>query len=70
VFFGVFIAKDADGVGDEGSGDTTRIDAQILLDVFFNVSLISVLLMKLFSGKEQNFQSRDCCYQGPDYQDF
>jgi hypothetical protein len=39
VFFGIFTAEEFDGVGDNGSGDTTIVDVQTLLEAFFNVSL-------------------------------
>jgi hypothetical protein len=33
VFSGVFIAEEVDGVGNKGSGDTTAVDVQTLLEV-------------------------------------
>jgi hypothetical protein len=68
VFPGVFIAVDADGLGDMDSGDTTAVDIQILL-VFLHTSLISDSLIKLFSGNEQNFCSWGYCPYVPDFQD-
>jgi hypothetical protein len=49
----VFKAEELDGVGAKGSGDTT-------LNIFLKASLKTSLkpavsLMKLFSGKTQNF---------------
>jgi hypothetical protein len=41
VFSGVFIAEEVDGVGDRGSGDTTMVDVQILLEAFLNMPLRS-----------------------------
>jgi hypothetical protein len=41
VFYGVFIAEEVDRVGDKGSGDTTTVDVQTLLEAFKNMSLIS-----------------------------
>jgi hypothetical protein len=41
VFSGVFIAEEVDGVGGKGSGDTTVVEVQALLEVFLNVSLRS-----------------------------
>jgi hypothetical protein len=38
VFSGVFIAEEVDGVGDKGSGDTTRDDVQTFLETFFTKS--------------------------------
>jgi hypothetical protein len=57
VFPGVFIAEEVDGLGDMGSCNTTAVDIHILLEVFLHVSLISDSMMKLFSGKQQNFHS-------------
>jgi hypothetical protein len=34
VFPGVFIAEVVDGAGDEGSGDTTMVDVQTILEDF------------------------------------
>jgi hypothetical protein len=34
VFSGVFIAEEVDGAGDEGSGDTTMVDVQTILEDF------------------------------------
>jgi hypothetical protein len=36
VFFGVFIAEDVHGVGNEGSGDSTAVDVQTLLMASFS----------------------------------
>ena len=36
MFFGVFIAEDVDGVGNEGSGDSTVVDVQTLLTASFS----------------------------------
>ena len=33
------IAEEVGGAGDEGSGDTTAVDIQTLLEGFFNMSL-------------------------------
>jgi hypothetical protein len=41
MFSGVFIAEEVDGVGDSGSGDTTMVDVQTLLEAFLHMSLIS-----------------------------
>jgi hypothetical protein len=41
LFSGVFIAEEVDGVGDTGSGDTTTVDVQTLLEAFLNMSLSS-----------------------------
>jgi hypothetical protein len=35
VFSGLFIAEEVDGVRDRASGDTTVVDVQTLLEVFF-----------------------------------
>jgi hypothetical protein len=32
VFSGVFVAGEVDGIGDKGSGDTTVVDAQNILE--------------------------------------
>jgi hypothetical protein len=42
VFAEVFIAEEFDFVGDNGSGDTTTVDAQTLLGTFLKMSLRSV----------------------------
>jgi hypothetical protein len=39
VFSGVFVVEDVDAVGDWGSGDTTMVDIQTLLEVFLNTSV-------------------------------
>ena len=39
MFSQVFIAKEADGSGDEVSGDTTTVDVQTLLEAFWNMFL-------------------------------
>ena len=41
MFSGVFIAEEVDGVGDKGSGDTTVVDVQTVLEAFLNMSLKS-----------------------------
>jgi hypothetical protein len=70
VFSGVFIAEEVDGAGDKGSGDTTTVDVQTLLEVFLNMSLRSTCFTdEHFSDKEQNVWSRDYS-QVPNYQDF
>jgi hypothetical protein len=55
VFPGVVVAEEVDGLGDMGSGDTTAVDIQIILDVFMHTSLISDSQIMLFSGKEKTF---------------
>ena len=35
---GVFIAEKVDGLGYKGSGETTVVDVQALLEAFFNLS--------------------------------
>jgi hypothetical protein len=42
LFAGVFIAEEVVGAGDKGSGDTTTVNVQTLLEAFLNVSLRSV----------------------------
>jgi hypothetical protein len=37
---GVFIAEEVDGVGYKGSGETTMVDVQALLEAFLNLSQI------------------------------
>jgi hypothetical protein len=69
VFPGFFIAEEVDGLGDMGSGDTTAVGIQTLLDVFLHTSLIYDSMMKLFSGKEQNLSSWGYCPYVPDFQD-
>jgi hypothetical protein len=34
VFSGVFIAEEIDGMGGKGSGDTTTVDVQTLLETY------------------------------------
>jgi len=41
VFYGVFIAEEADGVVDKGSGDTTMVNVQTFLLSFMNMCLKS-----------------------------
>lgn len=41
----VFIAEEVEGVGDKGSGNTTIVDVQTLLEDFLNMS---VSFMKIF----------------------
>jgi hypothetical protein len=69
VFPGVFIAEEFDGLGDMGSGDSSAVDKQILLEVFLHTYPISDSLMKLLSGKEQNFLFWGCCPYVPEFQD-
>jgi len=69
VFPRVFIVEEVDGLGDMGSVDTTAVFIQIVLDVLLHMSLISDSLMKLFSGKKQNFCSLDFCPYVPNFQD-
>jgi hypothetical protein len=40
VFYGVFVAEEVDGVGDNGSGATATVDMETRLDAFLNMSLI------------------------------
>jgi hypothetical protein len=39
VFSGLFAFFEVDGVGDNGSGNTTTVDVQTLLEAFLNLSL-------------------------------
>jgi hypothetical protein len=41
MFYGVFIAEEVDGVGDEVSGNTTTVDVQTLLEAFLDMYLRS-----------------------------
>jgi hypothetical protein len=41
VLSGVFIVEEVDGVGEKGSGDTTAVDVQTLLETFLNMTLRS-----------------------------
>jgi hypothetical protein len=34
-FSGIFVPEEVDGVGDQGSGDTTTVDVQTLLEAFW-----------------------------------
>jgi hypothetical protein len=69
VFCGVFIAE-VDRVGDKGSGDTTTVHVQTLLEASLKMSLISACFIdEASSGKNQNFWSWDY-FPMPDYQDF
>jgi hypothetical protein len=53
-FFGIFIAEEVDGVGDMGSGATTTVDVQTLLEAVLNMSLrAACFINKVFSGKNQ-----------------
>jgi hypothetical protein len=63
--------KKVDGVGDKGSGDTTMVNVQTLLEAFANMSLRSACFSdEVFSGNNQNFRSWDYSPQVLDYQDF
>jgi hypothetical protein len=56
VFSGVFIAEEADGVGDKGSGDNTTVDVQILLEALLDTSWRSACFIdKDCFGKKQTF---------------
>jgi hypothetical protein len=70
VFSGVFKAEEVNGIGDTGSGDTTMVDVQTLLEAFVNMSLRSACCNEAFYGKKQNFSSWDYSSQVPDYQYF
>jgi hypothetical protein len=48
VFSEVFIAEEVDGVGEKGSGDTTMVDIQTLLEAFLNMSLKYACFSKAF----------------------
>ena len=39
MLYGMCVAEDIDGVGDEGSGDVTTVDVQSLLEAFLSMSL-------------------------------
>jgi hypothetical protein len=65
VFSQIFIAEEVGGVGDEGSGDTTRVHVQTLLE-----AALSISMMKLSSFRNQNLWSWDYSPQVPNYQDF
>jgi hypothetical protein len=41
VFSGVLIVEEFDGAGDRGSGNTTMVDVQTLLEAFLNMCLRS-----------------------------
>ena len=41
MFYGVFIAKEVDGVGDKELGGTIKFDAHTLLEAFVNMLLKS-----------------------------
>jgi hypothetical protein len=69
VFSGVFKTEEIDGIGDKGSGDTTMVDVQTLLEAFVNMSLrYACSIDEAFSCKKQNFWSWDYSFQVPDYQ--
>jgi hypothetical protein len=52
----IFVVEQIDGVGDKELGDTTTVDIQALLEAFFNMFWrCACVLMKLVSGKKQNF---------------
>jgi hypothetical protein len=53
--FQVFIAEEADGVGDKGSGDTTTADEDNLRGLFEHVPGISLFTDKAFSGKSKTY---------------
>jgi hypothetical protein len=51
MFSGVFIAEEVDGVGDKGTGDTTVVDLQSVLEAFLNMSLKSACFIAFFLVK-------------------
>jgi hypothetical protein len=63
----VFLAKEVDGFGDKGSGNTTIVDVQTLLQDFWNMS---VTCMKIFSCEKQNLLFWDFSPKVLDFQDF
>jgi hypothetical protein len=53
VFFGVSTAKEIDGVGDNGSGQTIIVDVQTLFGDILIMSLRSACFVdEVFSGKK------------------
>jgi len=72
VFSRVYIAEEADGVGDKGSGDTTTVDVQTLEDLL-KMSLRSACFIDSIPpppSKRQNIQFWDYSPQVPECQDF
>jgi hypothetical protein len=65
VFSGVFIAEE-----EKGSGDTTMVDVQALLEAYLNVFLGYDSFFDEVSCKKQNFQSWDSCLEVPHFRDF
>jgi hypothetical protein len=59
---GVFIAAEVDGVGNSGSGDTTRVFVETHLEAFVNNFWIWVYFCQL--SKYQDFQSVSFHFQG------
>jgi len=57
VFSGVSIAKEIDGVGDKGSGQSRIVDVQTLFGAIMNMSLRSACFTDevSFLGKKQNY---------------
>jgi hypothetical protein len=55
VFYGVFVDEEVDEGGDKGSGDTTMVDVQTLLEAFLNMCLICTCFTdyKLFLVKSK-----------------
>ena len=72
MFSGVLRAEDIIGIRKSGSGDTTVVDEQTLLEAFLNMSLRSACFNDIvfFYGKKQNFCSWDYSSQVLDCQDF
>jgi hypothetical protein len=57
--------------GEKGSGDTSTIDVQTLLEALLKTSMRSACFTdEAFSGKKQNNWSWDYCLQVTDYPDF
>jgi hypothetical protein len=71
VYSAVFITEEVDEVGDKGSGDTTMVDLQTLLEVFLNmpVTLPFSLVKLVFPGKKAKLRSWDYSCQVLDHQD-
>jgi hypothetical protein len=60
LFSGIFVAKEVDGVGDMGSGDTTTAEVQTLLGAILKLSLRSAHFTdEFFSDEKQNFRPWD-----------
>jgi hypothetical protein len=71
MFSGVFIGQEFDAEGGKGSGDTTMVDMQTIMEAFLHKSLRSACFTdEVFLDKKKNFWSWNYYPQVLDYQKF